>query len=315
MIGVREPRGSIARANPAPAPRPTESIPDLVAKIRSVPDEARHFSVTAAGARSAHRIDADLLDALLAEGLPSVGPPGGRLFDDYDLGNAALHLGLMSVRRMAIRSWAHALRRNSERDFSRARVGFVPRCPAPGHRHPCQFGLLQPGGRRRIVPGPGSGTAAISHLDVELRGGWPTIEPAARDLIAELADVQFFILPEVVRWDPAFLMRTRIADCGGAADWLVKEGRRRGLTTRFSFGLLVTSPYATPHCWAEFRTDGIWVPVDPMLIGVMPSLDREQWPPYRSAGAIMSRLSGRFTKVASHGGIWTALSMPTEYLP
>jgi hypothetical protein len=286
-----------------------------VRKIRSVPDEARHFCVTAAGARSAHRIDADLLDALLAEGLPSVGPPGGRLFDDYDLGNAALHLGLMSVRRMAIRSWAHALRRNSERDFSRARVGFVPRCPAPGHPHPCQFGLLQPGGRRRIVPGPGNGTAAISHLDVELRGGWPTIEPAARDLIAELADVQFFILPEVVRWDPAFLMRTRIADCGGAADWLVKEGRRRGLTTRFSFGLLVTSPYATPHCWAEFRADGIWVPVDPMLIGVMPSLDREQWPPYRSAGAIMSRLSGRFTKVASHGGIWTALSMPTEYRP
>jgi hypothetical protein len=218
------------------------------------------------------------------------------------------------VRRMAIRSWSHALRRNSDRERSRARVGFAPRCPVPGHSGPCSFGLLQPGGRRRVSTGPGNGTDTLAHLDIELRGSWPAIEPRARELVAELDDVDFFLLPEVIRWDPAFMLRTRIADCGGAADWLVKEGRRRALATRFSFGLLVTGPYSTPHCWAEIRTDGLWVPVDPVLLGTMRSLDMTLWPAYRSTGAIVCRLSSRFTKVATHGGIWSPLSLPTEYL-
>jgi hypothetical protein len=290
-------------------------IPGLLRKIRSVPDEVRRFSVTAADARSMHRIDADLLDTLVAEGLPYAGPAGSRLFDDYDLGNVALHLGLMSVRRMAIRSWTHALQRNSGRERSHALVSFVPRCPVPGHPGPCRFEMLEPGGWRRTCEGPGNGTDPAEQRDISLSGTWPVIEPRARELIADVADVDFFMLPEVIRWDQDFLLRARIADCGGVADWLVREGLRRGLAVRFSFGLMVTSPYSTPHCWAEFRTDGVWVPVDPVLLKAMSSLDPLQWPGYRSTGAIMSRLSDRFTKVASHGGFWSALSLPTRYQP
>jgi hypothetical protein len=294
----------------------------LIQKARHVPDETRRFAVTATAARTTHRLDLSQLTDLVEAGLPSVGPADGqpdqRLFDDYDLGNIALHLGLPSVRRRAIRSWTNALRRADERasqpDIARARVGFVPRCPVAGHDGPCRYSVLGPDGRRQIHEGTQNGTDPVTAIDLDLPCAWPDVGPRAQALIEELADVDFFILPEVIRWDPALISTARIADCGGAAEWLVAEGRRRGLEARFSFGLLVARPYSTPHCWAEFRTDGVWVPVDPLLIGVMRSLGLESWPLHHSIGPITSRLCGRFTKLVEHDGVWTPLSLPTQWL-
>lgn len=309
---------SSALASPAAAPVDAgDRLHYLIDKVRSVPDEARRFAVTAAGARTAHRLDASQLADLVEAGLPSVGPADAadqRLFDDYDLGNIALHLGLMSVRRRAIRSWTNALRRACEQETARVRVGFVPRCPVAGHAGPCRYSVLGPGGRRQVHEGASNGTDPVASVELDLACAWPEVGPRARALIEELEDVDFFILPEVIRWDPAFMRTARIADCGGAAEWLVAEGRRRGLETRFSFGLLVARPYSTPHCWAEFRTEGVWVPVDPLLIGVMRSLGLESWPLHHSIGAITSRLCGRFTKLVEHDGVWTPLSLPTEWL-
>lgn len=309
-----------APASPPTAPvnaAQADRVAHLIDKVRSVPDEARRFAVTAAGARTTHRLDAAQLGDLLEAGLPSVGPAGAsgqRLFDDYDLGNIALHLGLPSVRRRAIRSWTNALRRAGEQETARVRVGFVPRCPVADHAGACQYSVLGPGGRREVHEGAPKGTDPVTTVELELTCAWPEVEPRAQELITELADVDFFILPEVIRWDPTFMHTARIADCGGAANWLVAEGRRRGLDTRFSFGLLVARPYSTPHCWAEFRTEGVWVPVDPLLIGVMRSLGLESWPLHQSIGAITSRLCGRFTKLVEHDGVWTPLSLPTQWL-
>jgi hypothetical protein len=295
-----------------------ERLPELVRLVRRVPDQVRRFAVPAAAAWSRHRVDGDLLTALVAAGLPVAGEGDDRLFDDYDLGNIALHLGLTTVRRMAIRSWSHALRRNSDRDRSRLRVSFAPRCPVPGHPGRCQFALLRPGGGRELMTGDGNGTDALAWLDADLRGDWPDVPPAIADLAGELSDVEFFLLPEAIRWDPEFMLQTRIADCGGAAGWLVEEGRRRGISTRFAFGLLVTKPYSTPHCWAEVRSERTWIPLDPLLIKAMRSwgsLDEGDWPSHRSIGPVVSRLCGEFTKLASHGGIWSQVSLPTDYLP
>lgn len=113
-----------------------------------------------------------------------------------------------------------------------------------------------------------------------------------RELLRDGADIGFFLLPEAVCWDPEFMWRTRMSDCGGAAAWLVHEGGRHGLEGRFSFGLLVAAPYFTPHCWAEFLVDGIRVPVDPLLVqapnqwgGLNPSASRPTAPPAPSSTA------------------------------
>ena len=311
-------------AQPAVRQRPRgpavdwDRVPAVVAKIRQVPSRLRRFNVTAEEARARHQLDASLLSVLLAEGLPSVGAGTDRLFDDYDLGNVALHLGLMSVRRMAIRSWASALRRTSLGEVTALRVSYHPRCPVPGHPGPCQFGLLTPGGRRLIKDGPPDGSVPLEQLAVQVTRTWPQASPRLSELLAEIDAIDFFILPEAIRWDTEFMFRAKIADCGAAADWLVTEGRRRGLRSRFAFGLLTVKPYSTPHCWPEFFADGRWVPHDPLILGAMRSwaaLPARDWPVDRSTGSAVVRLGPRFTKVAAHGGVWSTISLPTEYLP
>ncbi len=292
-------------------------VPGLLARIRQVPDELRRFRVTAQLARRQHQIRPDLLDLLVAEGLPCVGAGGERLFDDYDIGNVALHLGLLSTRRMAMRTWATALRRAGEAGAVVRRVTFRPSCPAPGHPPPCHFDILAPDDLRirRVGPGDGDGDGEPHTIEARLPARWPDVGPAVREVIDELREADFFLLPEAVRWDLDFLRRTGLTDCGGASRLLVEEGRRRGLAARFSFGLLVAKPYSTPHCWAEFRVDGIWVPVDPLMVNAMVrwgSLQPEPWPPHRSPGALFVRLASRFCRVVEHGGIWAGLSLPTE---
>jgi hypothetical protein len=292
-------------------------VPALLRRIRQVPVEWRRFTVGVRAARSRHRIHPGLLDLLAAEGLPHVGSGADRLFDDYDLGNAALHLGLLTVQRMTMRSWASGLRRNSMQPWNELRVGVVPRCPVAPHAGPCAFQVLREGGRRETRLRTADTLVPVTGFDVRLPGEWPELGAAARELLDEVADLDFFLLPEAVRWDGGFMARTRMADCGGVADWLAREGQRRGLAVRFSFGLLVVKPYSTPHCWVEFRTDGVWVPQDPLLRKAMcawAGLDPVEWHPYRSIGSVLHRLCGHFTKVVAHGGVWAPLSLPTDYL-
>ena len=287
---------------------------ELVGLVRRVPSRLRRFSATEAAARTRHRIDAGLLDRLIGHGLPVVAAGGLRLFDDYDLANISLHLGLTSVRRRALRSWAGALR--AAPGSGRA-IGYAPSCPAPGHTSPCRFGLLVPGGRRVGRAGGGDGVTSLHTLTVRPRTAWPELPSAVAELLAEPSGLHFFLLPETLRWDLGFLRDSGLADCGGATRLCVREGRRRGLDVRFSFGLLVAKPYSTPHCWAEFRVDDVWVPVDPLLVSVLcrwGGLPAREWPPTRSPGALFTRLCGRFDRVAVHDGLWSGISLPTEVI-
>jgi hypothetical protein len=292
-----------------------DALPGLMRLVHRVPAHLRRFTVTAAMAKSRHRVGPELAGLLVDAGLPHVGRGAGRLYDDYDVGNLALHLGLPTIRRMTLRSWAGNLKHNASQAASRLRVQVVPQCPAGPHRGPCTYQVLRPDGLRDQVRVAAEGTP-VADLDVRVPGHWPELPSAVRELADEAMSLKFFILPEAIRWDLGFLAEYRIADCGGAAAWLVREGRRRGLPVRFSFGLLLAKPYSTPHCWAEFETDGVWVPYDPLLLTAMrrwTGLDTLSWHPYRSIGPVLYRMCGEFTKISSHNGIWAPVSLITDY--
>ncbi|GAA3009932.1 transglutaminase domain-containing protein [Streptomyces fulvorobeus] len=290
-----------------------ERIDDLVRRLRQVPDRQRRFSVTPAQARRVHGIRPELLAALTAAGVPHLGVGDARLYDAYDLGNAALHLGRLSVQSRSMRSWAKAWQTALDQAPGH-RVQVLSACPAPGHPGTCRYGVLL-GGRRRRVEGPATEARLGELRPAPVTRDWPELPSDLRELLQEVEGVGFFLLPEAVRWDPEFMWRTRMSDCGGAAAWLVHEGGRRGLRSRFSFGLLVAAPYSTPHCWAEFLVDGVWVPVDPLLARALNQwggLDPGAFPPDNTPGALFHRLTDRFTKVVSHDGIWAQVSLPTE---
>ncbi len=287
----------------------------LVAVAAEVPDSARVYHSTPSDALRRHRINSELLDCLLDHGLTHRIRNGELLFDDYDLRNIALHLGLMSLQRMAFRSWATALIQADQGERLQHRVRYVSTCPHPGHRGRCTFEPLVPAGRVEATRGT-DGTIAV--VDVVRRTAWPAPTTEQRDLVSGLGSISFWILPEVVRWDLAFLRRTGLSDCGGVAVLLVDDARRSGVPVRFSFGLLVARPYSTPHCWAELLIDDEWVPVDPLLVRALVQwggLDARRWAPDRSPGALFRRLGDEFCCLAAHRGAWADVSLPTTDPP
>jgi hypothetical protein len=320
-VGTLPAAAAPATRTPAdPAATDAAAIAEIVALTRLVPDRYRRFASTDATARSLHRIDAALLERLIAAGLPVLGSGPDRLFDDYDLANSALHLGLLSVRRRAMRAWAGALARvSADPAYGEGRrVEYVPTCPTPGHPGECSWDLLVPGGIRVRAAGGGDGRTSVHRLDAEVHGGWPDLPDAAVELLQEVRSLKFFLLPEAIRWDVDFVRRTGLGDCGSAAKLLITFGQARGIAVRFAFGLLAAKPYSTPHCWTEFEVDGHWAPADPLLLDTLrrvAGLPSEDWPAGRSAGGLFVRLGDHFTRVAVHDGLWASLSLPTEVTP
>jgi hypothetical protein len=99
--------------------------------------------------------------------------------------------------------------------------------------------------------------------------------------------------------------RTRIANCRSAAGLLVEEAPALGVEARLAHGLLLAPPYSTPHNWAEVRTDDGWLSLDPLLIALLTrfaGLDAAAWPPQRSPGAILLRLSEPGTPLVVDAG-------------
>src|SRR5699024_10645922 len=202
--------------------------------LRRVPDTARRFSQDATVARRWHRLDVDLLEALLDAGLPTVGQGDARRFDAYDLSNAALWLGRPSIQRRAVKAWRASLRYNAvalrgpgaDEAPARYSVEVGANCPLPGHPGLCHFIILGPKGRHeRLRDAYDRKSLDRWVLSMPPRGRH--LPGPVRELTAEIADVEFLMLPEAVRWDLAFLDRARVSDCGGTAAWLVAEAARR----------------------------------------------------------------------------------------
>lgn len=99
-----------------------------------------------------HGIRPGLPAALTAAGVPHVGVGDEQLYDAYDLGNTALHLGRLSVQSRPRRAWSKAWQTALEQAPGH-RVQVVSACPAPGRPGPCRYGVLLQG-RRRQVEGP-----------------------------------------------------------------------------------------------------------------------------------------------------------------
>lgn len=287
---------------------------EVVQRVLQVPDSLRRFAVSPTGARRMYQLGPTVLTELVAAGLPWIGAAQSPLFDAYDLGNCALHLGLMSVQRRVMRSWARALTVVCTEPGLRYRVSVRASCPVPGHAAPCQYDVLLGDGRHRVAVSEPT-DALLAAFDIAPVVRWPQLPDPVLELISTLDEIDFFLLPESIRWDQDFMWHTGMSDCAGIAQWLVNEGLRRGITVRFAFGLLVAKPFGTPHCWAEFLVDDTWVPVDPLLLRLLAtsaSLDPVAFPPTSSPGAILHRLTDHFTKIASHRGVWSPISLPVE---
>jgi hypothetical protein len=108
-----------------------------------------------------------------------------------------------------------------------------------------------------------------------------------------------------------------MSDCSGAAMLLEREGSARGIPIRFAFGLIVAPPFSSLHSWNEILVEGVWVPVDPLIVRAMVKwrqLDAVEWAPHSSLGAILARLGPSISPAGLHLGEPAKVTFPTRVL-
>ncbi|HZV74128.1 MAG TPA: transglutaminase domain-containing protein [Conexibacter sp.] len=269
-----------------------DELDGWIARLRAIPDAHRDFAVGPAQAEREFGVDAELSDALIARGLPHAPGDDGPLLWGTDLQYLGVRLGCARIYQGVLNRWAGALTAFS----ARAETPVEIRCTAyapPG----TAIELLAPGGER---VGARTGPKGASPLGfaTTMRGNRPPLRGAdgnaLGELLAELATYDFCWLRPPLETDLAFVRRTRLANCRSTAGLLVEQAPRLGVEARLAHGLLLAPPYSTPHNWAELRVDGEWVAVDPLLIDLLvrfAAVDAAAWPPQRSPGAILLRLT------------------------
>jgi hypothetical protein len=272
--------------------RTGDELDGWIGRLRLIPEGERDFAVRREQAEREFGFDAAAADELIARGLPHADADDGPLLWATDLQYLSLRLDRGRVYQGVLNRWAGALTAFS----ARAETPVAIRCRAyapPG----TVVELLAPGGGR-VRAEAGSGGAVPLGFETTMRGEPPPLpEALARalgELLADLATYDFCWLRPPLEAELGFVRRTRLANCRSTAGLLVEEAPRLGVEARLAHGLLLAPPYSTPHNWAEVRTDDGWVALDPLLLGLLArfaGLDAAAWPPERSPGAILLRLT------------------------
>jgi hypothetical protein len=266
------------------------ALETFIQRLSRIPDKYRKFSIGAEGARRSYGIKEELLNEFARLGLSKKNGGKDALYDVYDLNNISLHFKIPSLQRMAMRSWSSMLRRSEVTAEISAEISFVPEKTEAMEQ--CLYKILLPQkGRVEMMGTPGE---SVIEIIEKTRSNWPAFPPEIKDLLAQIDDLDFFMLPEQIRWDVDFINETKMSECGGASKQLILKAKERNIPARQRFGLLVAQPYSTGHYWVELLVNDVWVPADPLLIKVIlmtTALDAEKWTYDKSPGAVFVPLT------------------------
>jgi Transglutaminase-like superfamily len=286
-------------------------IAGALAKITKMPDHTRNFTVPADIAAAKFRVSLELQDQLLAAGMPNEHHSSTRYFDRTDLLNISLHLDISSRQRTMFTWWARELNSTYTHSIS-YRMDYQPSCPQPEHGGRCIFSILDPGSARVKLEANEQRSPVSHSAIVTLNRDFPRLPCAIREILDEVRQIGFMLLPATLRWNTEFIWREKVGDCSGVSKILVEKAASQGVAARTSYGLALTPPFVTPHYWAEFLIDDTWVPVDPVVITALLDwgiLDSDRWSRYHSIGGILFRMSETRQSIILHNGEETDLRL------
>lgn len=274
------------------------SVDEWIARLRLIPEGRRRFDVAPSRAKLEFGIDMNLAQKLIARGLPHTMSDGCPRFTATDLHYIGLRLGCATTYLGVLQMWASSLKASADDDWTGVEVRFSPYAP----QHTPVDVLVGPGRRVRANIEANRIAASIRTVPV---GQWPAVSPELEALLVDVASLDFCWLPESLSGDVEFTRQTRLSDCGNAALLLSMKCTQLGIASRTAYGLLLATPFSTPHSWAEVRVGDRWVPLDPLLIGLLTqftSLDASVWPPIRSPGTVLLRLAEQETAIVLSNG-------------
>jgi hypothetical protein len=273
------------------------SLQNWITRLRLIPDDCREFTIDRRRAEREFGIDGVTQCELTAAGLPHECVGDDLYLAACDLHYLGLRLGCATIYLEAMKGWTRALMASATHDSLEVGVRYLAYTDAD-----TSVDVLAPTGRR-LPRKVGSGHIAAS-FQVTMTGRWPSPDRSLDGLLSDIAGLDFCWIPTGLS-DPAELARrVGLADCASASKLLVDECAARGLEARTAYGLLLSSPYSTPHNWAEVHIEERWTPLDPLLLGLLArfaELDGSVWSPARSPGAILLRLAECETAIVTAG--------------
>jgi Transglutaminase-like superfamily len=279
-----------------------------IARLRMIPDHCREFSIDLRRAEREFGIDGMTAQALIAVGMPHAHIDDTLHFAAVDLHYIGLRLGCATTYLEAMARWTASLRRSAMSDWTDVKITCMPYAEVG-----TTVEVLEPSGRRprtRI----GSDRIATS-FEATVPGRWPSLGPQLADLLHDIASLDFCWIPESMGVAVNLARSTRLADCASASKLLVEECDKRGIEARTAYGLLLASPYSTPHHWAEIYIGEQWVHADPLLLASLAryaGLDASAWPPTRSPGGILLRFARQQSPIVMAGELPLEATFLTE---
>lgn len=259
--------------------------------VTCVSKQHKVFNIPVEMARRHYGIKESLLVELEALGLPFLDQNNQHFYDRYDLTNISLYANFTSIQRMAMRTWAAGLKIKGNKDNSYAKVNLAIETSLS---FPRKMSIIYPGKVNEVWMYSSELPAYIIH-QVKLFKSPPQIPALLAELLTYVANTyHFYMLPESLRWDTAFIRKQGIAECGGASKLLYEECRQLNFECRQMYGVLLAAPYSITHFWLEVKLEGQWYAFDPVLINLLTKtikvLDQNIWQPITPLNCVFFHL-------------------------
>ncbi|MEV6927303.1 hypothetical protein AB0M46_22755 [Dactylosporangium sp. NPDC051485] len=280
-----------------------------VERTRAVPAQLKSFNQTDADAARTHGMTAACLDRLTDLGLDHHREGRERLFDDRDLANIALLLGLPTPLRRTMSSWSQTLLHKAEGTTTRRSVQLLAKCPEPGHAGACEYELNPAIGRCSVPGSLHERQAGRYTFQIETPNADHFLGPEHGEFVARMSAMEFHFIPPALTHDLDFATATGLADCRLGALLARQVATALGFEVRPRNGYFLAGPYMLWHNWIEIL-DGDWFAVDPFWLTTLarwqvPGI--EAWPTVRSPQPLLwqpaDEQDGRdFYYLLSHNG-------------
>jgi len=261
----------------------------LCARLRWIPRDAADYDFAAQDALTRFGLGEPELEPLRDAGLSGRSADGEPTYAPYDLHYIGLRRGLARDALTGITFWRTSLERLTGAGRTRIHITYVPKVPdATG-----------PVSGQVVLPGDPGHAVELRHLapaaefTADQSATWPALPGEVAAVLDEVARIDFCLLPDRLLGDTALAREIGLTDCWTGAKLVVEECRRISHRARIAHGLMLALPFSSSHTWAEVEVDGVWTPVDPLIVDLMrrhAGLDPAAWPHHRSPGAMLTPL-------------------------
>lgn len=239
----------------------------IINQLKKIPSHYKKFTLNEETAEKTYGIKKEHLNQFIEQGLEFQEFHNERFFDRYDLSNLSLYFKLPSIQRMAMRTWGSTLKQSTQFNHIQIMISYLLANSLLNEQTTMPIKILTPDqGRitKYFHEQPCVYTFSTNKFIQQF-----LLKNEAAKLIDQVKDIDFYMIPEELRWNIDFIKNNNMAECGGISKYLYQLAIQNHIPARQLYGILLAKPYSTTHYWTEFLIDEKWIAADPLLIKLL----------------------------------------------